>query len=179
MSRIPFVDPATASPEVKATYEEVSQHHSISNMKATLLHSPTATYAVLEWYKLFDVVKPYLGERLAILFCDGISRVNHCELCATFMHREIVQWGEDPFNLKLDEREQVVVEFGRQLAKDANGVSDELFAKLKKYFTDAQLVEITVFGTLMIVNNLYNSALQVPLDTSLDNFKIDPEKYFA
>jgi alkylhydroperoxidase family enzyme len=95
------------------------------------------------------------------------------------MHREIVKWGEDPFNLKLDDREKTVIEFGRQLAKNANGVSDELYARLAGYFTPAQIVEITVFGTLMIVNNLFNSALDIPLDASLDEYRIDPEKYFA
>jgi alkylhydroperoxidase family enzyme len=179
MSRIAFVDPETAPPEIKAAWEETEKHHSISNMKAVLLHSPVALNAVLEWYKLLAQVKPYLGERLAVLFCDGISRQNSCELCATFMYREIVKWGEDPFNLKLDERERTVIEFGRQLAKNANGVSDELYARLAGYFTPAQIVEITVFGTLMIVNNLFNSALQIPLDASLDDYRIDPEKYFA
>jgi len=179
MGRIQYVNLEEASPEIKAAHAKVSLEHRISNMKATLLHSPVALNAVLEWYKLFDQVKPFLGERLAILFCDGISRANSCELCATFMHREIVKWGEDPFNLKLTEREQAVVEYGRQLAKNANGVSDELYARLAKHFTPAQIVDLTVFGAMMIVNNVFNSALQVDLDTSLDSYRIDPEKYFS
>jgi alkylhydroperoxidase family enzyme len=179
MARIAFVNPESASPEVKAAYEETVREHSISNMKAVLLHLPVALHAVLEWYKLFAQVKPFLGERLAILFCDGISRQNSCELCATFMHREIVKCGEDPYNLKLDEREQAVVDFGRQLAKNPNEVSDSLFAILAKHFTSAQIVDSTVFGALMIVNNIFNSALKIDLDTSLDDYRIDPEKYFS
>jgi alkylhydroperoxidase family enzyme len=179
MGRITLVKPEEASPEIKAAYEATAREYSISNMKATLLHSPIALHAVLEWYKLFAQVKPFLGERLAILFCDGISRQNSCELCATFMHREIVKWGEDPYNLKLDEREHAVVNFGRQLAKNANGVSDSLYALLAKYFTPVQIVDLTVFGALMIVNNIFNSALQIDLDTSLDDYRIQPEKYFS
>lgn len=179
MGRIPLVKPEEASPEIKAAWEATAREHPISNMKATLLHSPVALQAVLEWYKLFAQVKPFLGERLAVLFCDGISRQNSCELCATFMHREIVKWGEDPYNLKLDEREQAVVDFGRQLAKNANGVSDSLFALLAKYYTPAQIVDLTVFGALMIVNNVFNSALQIDLDTSLDDYRIQPEKYLS
>jgi alkylhydroperoxidase family enzyme len=179
MARIDLVIPEKASPEIKAEYEKVVREHGLTNMKATLLHSPVALNAVLEWYKLFDQVKPFLGERLAILFSDAISRQNSCELCATFMHREIVQWGEDPFNLKLTEREQAVVDFGRQLAANANKVSDSLYARLASHFTPAQIVDLTVFGALMIVNNVFNSALQVDLDTSLDEYRIQPEKYFA
>lgn len=179
MGRIPYANIEESSPEIKAAHAKVSLEYSISNMKAMLLHSPVALYAVLEWYKLFAKVKLFLGERLAILFCDGISRVNSCELCATFMHREIVKWGEDPFNLKLNEREKAVVEYGHQLAKNANGVSDVLYARLSGHFTPAQIVDITVFGALMIVNNVFNSALQIDLDTSLDDYRIDPERYFS
>jgi alkylhydroperoxidase family enzyme len=179
MGRIAYVNRETATPEVRAEYDRVASGHAISNMKATLLHSPVATRAVLEWYTLFGQVKPFLGERLAVLFCDAISRANQCELCATFMHREIVKWGEDPFHLKLDDREQAVVDFGRQLAVDANQVSDELYATLASYFSPAQIVDLTVFGALMIVNNVFNSALKVDLDASLADYRIDPEKYFA
>ena len=179
MPRIPFVTRENATPEQRTAYDDVSKHHEISNMKATLLHSPVALNAVLEWYKLFAAVKPYLGERLAVLFCDAISRENRCELCASFMKREIVQWGEDPDALKLDDRDQTVIAFGRQLARDANRVNDDLYAKLATYFTPPQIVEITVFGTLMIVNNLFNSALRIPLDDSLDGYHVDPETYFA
>jgi alkylhydroperoxidase family enzyme len=179
MSRIPFVTTDDKDPALRAAYAELSRSHEITNMKAALLHSPEALHAVLEWYKLFAKVKPFLGQRLAILFCDAISRANACELCSTFMHREIVQSGEDPDHLKLDERDETVIAFGRQLAKNANRINDELYARLESYFTPAQIVDLTVFGTLMIVNNLFNSALRIDLDSSLDDFRIDPEKYFS
>jgi alkylhydroperoxidase family enzyme len=179
MTRIPPLTPETATPEQRAAYDALVKTHAVTNMKAALLHAPVALDAVLKWYDLFAQVKPYLGQRLAILFCDAISRENACELCATFMNREIITWGEDPAHLTLDEREQAVVEFGRQLAADANRVSDALYERLARHFTPAQIVELTVFGGLMIVNNLFNSALRIPVDESLAPFRIDPETYFA
>ncbi len=148
-------------------------------MKATLLHSPVALHAVIEWYTLFDRVKPFLGERLAILFCHAISQENACELCLTFMRREIIDGGEDPANLVLDDREQAVVAFGRQLAANANRVSDALYGRLAHYFSHAQIVDLTVFGALMIVNNVFNSALQIDLDESLNTYRIQPEQILA
>jgi alkylhydroperoxidase family enzyme len=180
MARIPLVDPATAPPELQEIHRKiVSEHGTVTNMKATLLHSPTALHAVLEWYTLFDRVKPVIGERRAILFCDAISRENRCELCATFMRRSIVDGGENPEKLELDELDRILIEFGRQLAADPNRVGDALYAKLEKNFTQAQIVDLTVFGALMIVNNIFNSALQVDLDESLDSYKIQPEIAFA
>ena len=180
MARIPLIDPENTTPELKAIYEQtVAEHGVVTNMKATLLHSPVALKAVLEWYTLFDRVKPVLGERRSILFCDAISRENRCELCATFMRRDIVKGGENPEKLELDDFDRDVIAFGRQLAADPNRVSDALFARLAARLSQAQIVDLTVFGALMIVNNIFNSALQVDLDGSLDSYRIQPEVAFA
>jgi alkylhydroperoxidase family enzyme len=180
MSRIAQVRYEEASPEIQAEYKKiVADHGTVSNMKATLLHSPVALKAVLEWYTLFAKVKPFLGERRTILFCDAISRENACKLCATFMNRAIVKGGEDPKDLKLDERDGAIIAYGKQLAANANRVTDTLFKKLESFLTSEQIVELTVFGALMIVNNVFNSALQVDLDESLDAYQIQPEVAFA
>lgn len=180
MGRIPLIQYESTSPELQAEYNKVvAKHGAVSNMKATLLHSPTALKAVLEWYTLYDKVKPVLGERRTILFCDAISRENACTLCATYMNRAILKGGEDPRDLKLDEKDQAIIAFGRQLAADPNRVKDALFQSLQAFLTPAQIVELTVFGALMIVNNVFNSALQVDLDGALDAYQIQPEVAFA
>jgi len=180
MARIAKIDYANASPEIQEAYNQVvKEHGEVSNMKATLLHSPIALNAVLEWYKLFDVVKPVIGNRRAILFCDAISRENACVLCSTFMHRSIVKGGEDHDNLVLDEQDQAIIEYGRQLAKDANRVSSKLYSRLEVFLSPKEIVDLTVFGALMIVNNVFNSALQIDIDESLDNYKIQPEIAFS
>jgi hypothetical protein len=180
MSRISKVIYEEALPEIQEEYNRVLQQHgSVSNMKATLLHSPVALNAVLEWYTLFGKVKPVLGKRLSILFCNAISRENACTLCATFMQKEIVDGGENPEELLLGDRDKTIIAFGRQLAADPNRVSDELFAQLRSYLTEAQIVDLTVFGALMIVNNVVNSALRVEVDEGLSAYAIQQEIAFA
>lgn len=180
MSRISKVSYEKAVPEIREEYERVlDKHGSVSNMKATLLHSPPALRAVLEWYTLFDKVKPVIGKRLSVLFCNAISRENACTLCATYMQKEIVNGGEDPENLELDDRDRTVIEFGRQLAANPNRVSDGLFQRLRNYLSETQIVELTVFGALMIVNNVINSALQIDVDEGLSAYLIQPEIAFA
>jgi len=139
MPRIPAVTPETATAEQKALWDETAAAHGVvTNMKATLLRSRIALRAVLEWYPLFDQVRKFLSEREAILFSSAISRANRCEQRSLFMRRAIVQWGEDPEHLVLDERARALVDFGRQLVVDANNVSDELFARLKAHFTTSR-----------------------------------------
>lgn len=180
MTRIPPVNLKDAPPDIAAAWRDVEAKHGVvTNMKATLLHSPVALNAVLEWYTLFERVKPVLGKRLAVLFCHAISLENSCVLCSTFMRREIANGGENPDHIELNDREEAVVAFGRQLAADPNRVSDDLFQRLKLYFTPSELVDLTVFGTLMIVNNVFNSALEVDVDQSLASHRFDPETVFS
>jgi alkylhydroperoxidase family enzyme len=96
------------------------------------------------------------------------------------MHRAIVKGGEDHYNdLKLDEKDEAIIEYGKQLAKDANRVSSKLYSRLEAFLSPKEIIDLTVFGALMIVNNVFNAALQIDIDESLDNFKIQPEVAFA
>jgi alkylhydroperoxidase family enzyme len=176
MARVPQVDYATAPPEIQAAWDEVARRHRVSNMKATALHSPVATRAILEWYALYDEVEPFLGQRLAILYSHAIAKQNACKVCWTYMRKEVIDRGEDPDNAALDEREAAVVELGRQMAADPERIDDAVFATLSKYFTDKQIVEIVTFGALMVLNNIFNSALQVELDDVLGPYEISPEQ---
>ena len=180
MARVPPILAHQVPPELAEEYQRVvAEHGVVTNMKATLLHSPVALHAVLQWYALFERIKPVLGQRLAVLFCQAISHENRCELCYTFMRRAILNGGEDPEHLALGTDEQDVVDFGRQLARDPNRIPEDLFQRLSARFSPAEIVDLTVFGALMIVNNVFNSALQIDVDGELDAYRIQPEIAFA
>jgi alkylhydroperoxidase family enzyme len=172
MTRIPLVDHATTTPDVRAAYDDVvRQHGRITNMKRTLLHSQPAFRALMEWYSLRDAVQPFLGERLTTLFAHAISSENDCLICSTFFRRILIDSGEDPDRFALDEREQAVVEFGRQIAKPLSRVPDEVFARLAASFSHEQIVALTAFGALMVASNVFNSALDIELDEYLEPYQ--------
>ena len=64
-----------------------------------------------------------------------------------------------------------MVEYGRQLAVDPHGVSDELFGRLSARLEPEQVVALTAFGGLMVATNLFNNALRVDLDGYLDAYR--------
>jgi alkylhydroperoxidase family enzyme len=136
-------------------------------MKRTLARSPLALGILLEWYPLRDVVVAFLGERTTLLFAHAISAQTDCLVCSTFFRRLLLEGGEDPDSLLLGAWEQDVVEFGRQLARDANGVDDRLFTALTERLSPDQLVTLTTFAGLMIATNVFNNALRVDLDEYL------------
>jgi len=172
MARITPITVADALPEARAELErQIAAHGRVTNMKCTLARSPAALAALMQWYALYDVVLPVLGQRLTTLFSHAISSQTDCLVCSTFFRRWLIEQGENPDALALDEREQTVVEYARQLAHDAHGVSDALFARLSQWLSPDQIVALTAFGGMMIATNVFNSAIGVDLDDYLQAFR--------
>lgn len=177
MARIPPPAEAAINPAAQATLDQQrARFGRVTNMKRTLAHSPVALQALMQWYALYDAVMPFLGERGTTLFAHAISSQTDCLICSTFFRRLLSQAGDDPDHLVLNEREQALVDYGRQLARDPNRVSDELFARLAEQFQPDMIVTLTAFGGLMIATNVFNNALQVDLDDYLLPFRKTSER---
>lgn len=172
LPRIRPVQPEDATPEQRAAHDAaVRDHGRMTNMKSTLLHSMPAFHALMEWYTLRDVVQPWLGERLVTLFSHAISSETDCLICSTFFRRILIDWGENPDELRLDERDQLVVDFGRALSTPFARVPNELYARLSAEFSDEQIVALTAFGAMMVATNVVNNALDVDLDEYLEAYQ--------
>jgi alkylhydroperoxidase family enzyme len=172
MPRIAPLDTEAAPPEARAAADaHVRNHARMTNMKRTLLHSLPAFNALMEWYPLRDTVQPFLGERLTTLFAHAISAETDCLICSTFFRRMLIQTGENPDRLKLDDRETAVIEFARALAVSPFKVTDPVYQQLERYFTPAQIVALTAFGALMVATNVVNNALEVELDEYLQPYR--------
>jgi alkylhydroperoxidase family enzyme len=172
MARIRPLEFEQVDPLARAELDaQVAAGGRVTNMKRTLAHSPTALHALMQWYPLRDAVLPFLGQRLTVLFAHAVSTQTDCLICSTFFRRMILEAGENPDALSMDEREQAVIEYGRQLARDANAVSDALYERLARHLQPDQIVTLTAFGGLMIATNLFNNALKVDLDDYLHSYR--------
>lgn len=105
-----------------------------------------------------------LGERRTWLFCHAISTASDCLICSTFFRRLLIDSGEDPASLSLDDFDELIVEFGRRLGTDPHSVDDALHAKLAERLDTRQLVTLTAFGAIMVATNVFNDALKVDFD---------------
>jgi hypothetical protein len=171
MARIEPVDESSAPPESR----ELAAAHAatggrMTNMKWTLAHSPVALDALLQWYPLYDQVVPVLGERRAWLYCHAISTQSDCLNCSTFFRRLIIDAGEDPASLQLDEFDELIVDLGRRLADDPHSVDDALHARLAERLDTPQIVTLIAFGAIMLATNVFNDALGVELDGYLERY---------
>jgi hypothetical protein len=171
MARIAPVDETSAPP---ASLELAAEHAAtggrMTNMKWTLAHSPVALDALLQWYPLHDQVAPVLGERRTWLFCHAISTQSECLICSTFFRRLLIDAGEDPSDLQLDEFDDLIVDLGRRLAADPHSVDDTMHAKLGERLSEQQIVTLIAFGAIMVATNVFNDAMGVDLDSYLERY---------
>jgi alkylhydroperoxidase family enzyme len=172
VARIEPIEQEQAHGESRVALDEVvAAHGRATNMKRTLARSPVALRSLMTWYDLRDEVVTFLGERATVLFAHAISAGTDCLICSTFFRRFLIDAGDDPDDPRLNEREGLVVEFGRQLARDPHRVGDELFDRLSRSFDADQIVALTAFGGLMVATNLFNNALRVDLDEYLWSYQ--------
>jgi alkylhydroperoxidase family enzyme len=174
MPRIAPLDYDRMLADARAAHDRHLRIGRITNMKRTLLHSVPAFDALMTWYRLRDTVQPFLGERLTTLFAHAVSTETDCLICSTFFRRILIDSGEDPDALELDEREAAVVAFGRALAQTPHRVPDAVYDAVAAYFSDEQMVALTAFGALMVATNVINNVLQVPLDDYLQPYRRQP-----
>jgi alkylhydroperoxidase family enzyme len=172
MPRIEPQDLTKAPPAVQAAGAEHERSHArLTNMKRTLLHSLPAFEALMSWYPLRDAVAGFVGDRGALVFAHAISAETDCLICSTFFRRILIEQGENPDALALTEDEAALVELGRHLATPPYEVPDRLYDRVARGKTDEQMVTLITFGAIMLATNVFNNALDVPLDQYLEPFR--------
>ena len=171
MQLIPMTDYETADAAVKAEYDDqIQKHGRITNMKRTLLHDVQAFKTYMDWYTLYDELKPTFGDRALTIFSHAISTGNDCLICGTFFRKILIDAGEDPSNLTLDETEQLLFDFGLQITKHPHSIDKEIYDKLRARYDDRQLVQLIAFAGIMYATNLFNTVAKVPLDDVLYSY---------
>lgn len=111
------------------------------------------------------------------------SRANACQFCVG-VHVAVARMmgiGDDPVRL-LDEpeaqtdRQRLALEYTRAAMADSNRVGDELFARLKGAFSDAEIVEITFLIGNINCLNLFNNCLRVTYHGEYDDQASEPRR---
>jgi alkylhydroperoxidase family enzyme len=75
--------------------------------------------------------------------------------------REVPNWQHSKI---LGERERVAIEYAEEMSKTPVRVSEELFERLKKHFSDEQIVELSASIAYENYRARFNHALDVKSD---------------
>ena len=75
--------------------------------------------------------------------------------------QHVFQKAIDFDTFEFTDKENLLISFGRALARDPKNVPEEIYAQLKEQFTEEEIVVITAMGVMMIANNYFNYILKV------------------
>ena len=175
MARVKFITANEAEGKAKEAYTKLVDTGKLTNMKAALLNDYATYDAFMGWYTSWNRLVEVIGERAATIYAHSVSTTNSCQLCSLFFISDLKALGIDPADFAATEKEQVLIDLGAQIVKDPTSVPDELFAELKKDYTDSEIVVIVGFAAQMIATNNFNSVLKIDVDQRLlpikDEFK--------
>lgn len=160
------LEKADVAAQEAATFHEAHQGK-MTNMKRTLLNNVPSFQAYMQWYVLNDELKRFLSKREISLFAYSISTTNDCLVCSTFFRRILIEEGEDPDRLVLNEKEQLLWDFGRHISKNPHGISEQIYGSLKHQYSETEIVILIAFAGLMVATNLFVTVAKVPLDEVL------------
>ena len=172
MSWIPMTEYETAGEDVRREYDDqIAKHGRITNMKRTLLHDVQSFKTYMDWYTLYDELRETFSDRSLQIFSYAISTGNDCLICGLFFRKILVDAGEDPENLQLDETEKLLLDFGVQITKHPHSIDPAIYEKLRARYSDTVLVQLIAFAGIMYATNLFNTVAKVPLDEILYSYR--------
>ena len=164
MPRIAPVNLTDLPPEAQAAVDEhLRQGYRLTNEKLTLLHNATAFEALeAQSYAVDRELQRLVGKRAADFFEYAISVENDCIVCTTYFRKLLRSMGIENFeDFAFTPEEELMIEYGRAIAKNPKRIPEELFERLHAVFNEETIVVMTTMAVFMIANNVFNDALQV------------------
>jgi AhpD family alkylhydroperoxidase len=133
---------------------------------------PKLFMAVAILYGVLDRRRSPLDPALRSLVTVRVSQINWCRFCvdinsATLARRSGSQakvealegWRDSPL---FDEREKAALEYAEAMTDSSRGVTDAIAERLRRFFDEDAIVELTGLIAFQNLSSKFNSALDVP-----------------
>lgn len=172
MARIDPINSENTSPDLRVAFDKHVFDYSarITNMKATLGHSLLAFTVYMQWYPLYEKVKQITGERSAYLFAWSVSTSSNCPLCSTFFRKIIIDKGENPEKLVLNDYETKLLDFGSAIAQHKGCIANHIYNELAACHNNEEMVVLIAFAGQMIATNVFNNVIETEIDPYLTSY---------
>jgi len=168
MARVSNVSSEKVGPELKPLFEQFVAEH-FGNQVAVLAHSAPVLH------HLYGLVKDLreqgeLPRRLVEIAVVATSEVNRCKYCVAHhapvlkdlgLPAETVARILAPDVPGLDERERLVRDYAVLVTERPWGIRDDVFERLRRHFSERQIVELTARIAVCGAFNRMNDALQI------------------
>jgi uncharacterized peroxidase-related enzyme len=179
MQRLPKIEKENVSGDLAQFYEAVTALLGrVPNFYRTISHAPWMAMLLLPFNAAVQRQWPgsRLPGRIKELVVIKTSHVNGCRYCyahntalgqaAGITHEEVIEISGNDYlqSMTLSEREKTAVQWAEAVTQNTAAKRDDLFAAMKRLFTDAEIVELTFVSAMFNMINRLNDSLQVPIE---------------
>lgn len=169
MARISLIEPENATPEVKEIYEKTLRGKPANAQKA-LAHRPEMLKNFIGFYAS---VGRSLERKLYELIYIRVSMINGCNYCLQHHLASSKRVGITPDDwqalkqanfTKFSEKEQAALAYAEKLTRTPHDVNDADFVVLKRYFSEAEIVDLHILVGLVNLTNRFTDPLGLPVE---------------
>jgi hypothetical protein len=131
---------------------------------------PTTSHDELDhaWNTLRDELVPYIGERATSLFAYAIADESDSVITEVF-RKVLVESGENVDDPQVTEAEQLLMDWGRLIAREPSAIPDEMYARLEASFNPKLRLILVAFAAQTIAAAVFTTVGRVPVDEKLPN----------
>jgi uncharacterized peroxidase-related enzyme len=169
MARISLVETENATPEAKEIYEKVLRGQP-GNAQKAVAHRPDMLKNFLAFYAS---VGRSLDRKLYEMIYLRVSFINGCHYCQQHHLASSKRAGltaedwkalKDGNYARFSEKEQTTLAYAEKLTRASRDIADADFGKLKKHFSDAEIVDLHLLVGLANLTNRFTDPLGLELE---------------
>lgn len=134
--------------------------------------APRLFLGVAILYGLIDRRRSPIDPALRSLITVRVSQVNWCAFCVDLNSATLIKRGASVAKVEalehwrdselFDERERLALDYAEAMTQSDRRVDDGAYSRLKKYFDDDAVIELTALIAFQNMSSKFNSALAVP-----------------
>ena len=173
MSRISIKTKDDLPAELQPLWDKMTTYGAFENQAGVMAHRPPIFKHM--WSMLVDLAdEAALSKRYLELALVTVSLLNKCDYCVSHHAPKLAIQGvseEGAARLldfhdhsELDAVDKLVVEYSIAVTNNWNRTRDEIFARLREHFSEAQIVELTWRISLCGAFNRFNDILQFDIE---------------
>lgn len=181
MSRVPLLPSTGLEPRHAETYERfVASYGPFRNQAAVLAHVPPALDHLSNLLMELKA-RNGIGWRYVELAIVVTSALNACDYCVSHhkpklkvegLSDEAIAALPSSDHPEFDAVDRAVIDYAVRVTNEPGRIRDAVFENLKRHFTDAQVVELTLRIALCGAYNRLTEALQI--DNELEEHLVQP-----
>jgi uncharacterized peroxidase-related enzyme len=170
MARVSYRSREQLPEDARAAFDRAIGYGPFAHQVSAFAHRPPI---MRNLYRMLSELREehVLPRRYLELAVLTVSRLNRCSYCVAHHAPMLRAEGLDPDALgehadhrALDEVDRLVVDYARLVTDTPGQIRDAVFERLRRHFSEAQIVELTWRIALCGAFNRFNDALQLEIE---------------